>query len=68
MTDQDKEALNKMAQDMLDRKFHHPMNSKEGALVLHDVSALLVKISIHIKKKIEDYEQSHSKGGVDIGT
>jgi hypothetical protein len=58
MTDQDKEALNKMAQDMLDWKFHHPMNSKEAALVLHDVSALLVKISNHIKKKIEDYEST----------
>ena len=45
MTDHDKEALEKLAQEMLDWKFPHPMNTKEGAEVLHDVSTLLIKIS-----------------------
>lgn len=59
MTDHDKEALEKLAQEMLDWKFPHPMNTKEGAEVLHDVSTLLIKISNHIHKKIQEHEQSN---------
>ncbi len=53
MTDHDKEALLKVSQEMLDWKFPHPVNTKEAGDVLHDVSALLIKISNHIKQKIE---------------
>ena len=61
MTPQDKEQLQKLSKEMLEWKFPHPMNTKEAGEVLHDVSALLIKIANHINKKIESYEQS-SKG------
>lgn len=53
MTDHDKEVLMKLAQEMLDWKFPHPVNTPEAGQVLHDVSALLIKISSHIKQKVE---------------
>lgn len=58
MNAHDKEALTKLSQEILDWKFPHPMNTKEGAEVLHDVSALMIKVANHIKQKIDNYEQS----------
>jgi hypothetical protein len=59
MTESDIENLRKLSKSMLDWQFPHPLNTKEGAEVLHDVSALLIKVSNHINKKIELYEQSN---------
>ncbi len=60
MTQHDVEALNKMAKDMLEWKFPHPLNTPEAGAVLHDVSALLIKVSNHIKQKVQPYEQSNN--------
>jgi hypothetical protein len=61
MTEHDKEGLKQLSKDMLNWKFPQPVNTKEAGLILHDVSALLIKISKHITTKLEEYEQS-SKG------
>jgi len=53
MTDHDKEVLIKLSQDMLDWKFPHPVNTAEAGQVLHDVSKLLIKVSNHIKEKVD---------------
>jgi hypothetical protein len=60
MTEHDKKELRKLSKSMLDWQFPHPLNTKEGAEVLHDVSKLLIKISNHINQKIELYEQSNT--------
>lgn len=54
MTDHDKAELKKIAKGMLEWKFPQHVNTKEAGEVLHDVSTLLIKISNHINKKIED--------------
>lgn len=58
MTDHDKEKLSQMAKDLLAWEFPHPLNTPEAGKVLHDVSALLIKIANHIKSKIQEHEQS----------
>jgi len=52
MTDHDKDVLLNLSEEILAWKFPHPMNTQEGGQVLHDVSALLIKISNHIKAKV----------------
>jgi len=52
MTDHDKDVLLNLSEEILAWKFPHPMNTQEGGQVLHDVSALLIKVSNHIKAKV----------------
>jgi len=59
MTEHDRVELKKVAKSMLDWKFPHPMNTEEGAKVLHHTSELLIKISSWIKQKIDEDEQSN---------
>lgn len=58
MTDHDKQGLRKVAKDMLEWKFNHPVNTPEAGVVYHKTSELLIKISNFIKQKIEEDEQS----------
>jgi hypothetical protein len=53
MTDHDKDVLLNLSEEILAWKFPHPMNTQEGGQVLHDVSALLIKVSNHIKAKVD---------------
>ncbi len=59
MTDHDKTVLLELAKQI---KLAYPfpkVNTLEAGQVLHDVSALLIKIGNHINKKIEEDEQSN---------